>query len=59
MKLGVIVYSNDSETIWNAFRLGNFAQAMGDQAKVSDIYAVATLKELYGIAQESDKIVSF
>ncbi len=106
MKLGIIVYSNDSETIWNAFRLGNFAQAMGDQVKVfligkgveiesldtdrfniseqvemlvdaggkiftcgtclelrqtkiSDIYAVATLKELYEIVQESDRVVSY
>jgi len=106
MKLGVIIYSNDSETVWNAFRLGNFAQAMGDQVslfliskgveiesldtdkfniseqvqmlvdgggklfacgtclelrqlKISDIYAVATLKELYEIVQDSDKIISF
>jgi len=106
VKLGVIVYSNDSETVWNAFRPGNFAQAMGDQVsvfligkgveiesldtdrfniseqvkmlvdgggkifacgtclelrqmKISDIYMVATLKELYEIVQESDKIISF
>ena len=34
MKIGIIVYSTDSETVWNAFRLGVFALKQGDQAKV-------------------------
>lgn len=34
MKLGIIIYSNDPETVWNAFRLGNFARKAGDEAKV-------------------------
>lgn len=34
MKLGVIIYSNDSETVWNAFRLGIFALKEGDAVKV-------------------------
>jgi hypothetical protein len=25
MKLGIIIYSNDPETVWNAFRLGVFS----------------------------------
>ena len=25
MKLGIVIYSGDSETVWNAFRFGNFA----------------------------------
>lgn len=25
MKIGMVIYSNDLETIWNAFRFGNFA----------------------------------
>ncbi len=25
MKIGTVVYSDDSETVWNAFRFGNFA----------------------------------
>ena len=25
MKLGICIYSNDSETVWNGFRFGNFA----------------------------------
>ena len=25
MKLGICIYSNDPESVWNAFRFGNFA----------------------------------
>ena len=34
MRLGIIIYSNDSETVWNAFRFANFALAMGDEVSV-------------------------
>ena len=34
MKTGVILYSNNPETAWNAFRYANFAVKAGDQAKV-------------------------
>src|SRR3989338_2897220 len=34
MKLGIILYSSDPETVWNAFRLGNFALGKGDKVKV-------------------------
>ena len=34
MKLGIIIYSNDPETVWNAFRLGNLARQKGDEVKV-------------------------
>lgn len=34
MKLGIVIYSNDSETVWNAFRLGNFALQQGDRVSV-------------------------
>ncbi len=34
MKLGIVVYSDDSETVWNAFRFGNFTLAMGDEVNV-------------------------
>lgn len=30
MKLGLVVYSNDAETVWNAFRLGVFSLKHGD-----------------------------
>ena len=34
MKLGIIIYSDDTETVWNAFRLGNYALKEGDDVKV-------------------------
>jgi len=34
MKIGMIIYSNDPETVWNAFRFGNFALDEGDSVKV-------------------------
>jgi len=34
MKLTIIIYSNDPETIWNAFRLGNTAAGHGDDVTV-------------------------
>jgi len=34
MKLGIVIYSGDAETVWNAFRFGNFALNQGDQVKV-------------------------
>lgn len=34
MKLGIVIYSNDLETIWNAFRLGIFSRKQGDVVSV-------------------------
>ena len=33
MKLGIVIYSNDSETVRNAFRFGNLALVTGDEVK--------------------------
>lgn len=34
MKLGIVLYSNDPETVWNAFRFGNFSIGKGDEVKI-------------------------
>jgi sulfur relay (sulfurtransferase) complex TusBCD TusD component (DsrE family) len=34
MKIGIIISSNDSETVWNAFRYGNFSLKEKDEVKV-------------------------
>ena len=34
MKIGIVIYSNDAETVWNAFRFANFAIDKGDEVKV-------------------------
>ena len=106
MKLGIVVYSTDSETVWNAFRLGNFALKEKDQVKVfllakgvecealdsekfkvkeqmqslvdaggkilacgtclkirnsqgSELCPLSTMKDLYDLIKESDKVVTF
>ena len=33
MKLGLVIYSTDAETVWNALRLGIFARQQGDQVR--------------------------
>lgn len=33
MKLGIVIYSDEAENIWNAFRLGVFALKQGDSVK--------------------------
>ncbi len=34
MKLGIIIYSNDPESVWNAFRLGVFSRKQGDVVSI-------------------------
>lgn len=34
MKLAMIIYSNDAETVWNGFRLGLFSVQQGDAVSV-------------------------
>lgn len=34
MNLGIVIYSNDPETVWNAFRLGAFSRKQGDTVSV-------------------------
>jgi len=34
MKLGIIIYSNRPETVWNAFRFGNFSIKKKDQVRI-------------------------
>lgn len=34
MRVGIVIYSNDAETAWNAFRYGNFSIKEGDEVKV-------------------------
>lgn len=34
MKLGIVIYSNDPETVWNAFRFATFSAKAGDAVKI-------------------------
>jgi len=33
MKIGIVISTNDPETVWNAFRFGVFALAQGDEVR--------------------------
>ncbi len=106
MKLGIVISTNDSETVWNAFRLANFSRAKGDDVRVflvgkgveyestsddkfdavgeakklakaggailacgtcikarqmggNNLCPISSLKDLYELVQESDKVVTF
>lgn len=106
MKLGIVVYSTDAETVWNAFRLGVFALKQGDMVKAfllakgveceklgteqfdvkgqmqafadsggkilacgtclkvrgsegSELCPLSTMKDLYEIVKESDRVLTF
>lgn len=34
MHTGIVIYSNDTETVWNAFRLGAFCRKQGDDVSI-------------------------
>jgi len=106
MKLGIVIYSTDAETVWNAFRLGVFALKAGDSVNVfllasgvecdsldteqfpvtvqmmdlvekggkilacgtclkirnaegTELCPLSTMKDLYELVRDSDKVVTF
>lgn len=106
MKLGIVIYSTDAETVWNVFRLGLFALKQGDSAKAfllakgveceslhsdqfpakdqmqafvdagdqilacgtclklrhsegTELCPLSTVKDLYELIRDSDRVVSF
>lgn len=106
MKIGIVIYSTDAETVWNGFRFGVFGLKQGDHVKAflmakgvecekldtdqfkvteqmrafvdnggmilacgtclklrhsegSELCPLSTMKDLYEIVKESDRVVSF
>lgn len=106
MKLGIVIYSNDAETVWNAFRLGVFALESKDTVKTfllakgvecesldtekfnvteqmntfvekggemlacgtclkirqsegSELCPLSTMKDLYEVVRDSDRVLTF
>ncbi|HCY76470.1 MAG TPA: sulfur reduction protein DsrE [Ignavibacteriales bacterium] len=103
--MGIVIYSSDSETVWNSFRFGIFSLKEGDKVKVfllakgvecesldndkfnvseqmqlfvdnggeilacgtclkirntegSELCPLSTMKDLYEIIRDSDKLIS-
>ncbi len=105
MKIGIVVSTNDPETVWNAFRFANFSLDAGEDVRVfllgrgveaegiedekfnvreqmerfidsggrifacgtclkirgsdAEICPVSTMKDLYDIVRESDRVLTF
>jgi uncharacterized protein involved in oxidation of intracellular sulfur len=106
MKLGIVIYSDDSETVWNALRVANFGISQGDEVEVfllakgvelenldnavfkvmeqaanfkksggrilacgtclklrksegTEMCPMSTMKDLYQLIKECDKVISF
>jgi len=62
MKIGIIISSNDTETVWNAFRYGNFAIKEGDEVKVfltgKGVEAESLDKEKFTVTQQMKDFVA-
>ncbi len=49
MKLGIVISSNDAETVWNALRLGNLSLTKGDEV---NCFLLAKGVEAEGLSSE-------
>lgn len=54
MKIGIVIYSNDPETVWNAFRFGAFSIKQGNSVKV---FLTGRGVEAEGLDTEKFKVV--
>ena len=62
MKLGVVIYSDDIETIFNALRIANLALAKGDQVKLFLLGRAVVGERFYkafGVFDVSEQIQAF
>ena len=62
MKIGIVIYSNDPETMWNAFRFGNFALAMGDKVKVfllgKGVECASLDRDIFNVTEQSQTFIN-
>jgi uncharacterized protein involved in oxidation of intracellular sulfur len=62
MKIAIVISSNDAETSWNAFRLGNFSLGKGESVKVfllgKGVEAEQVSNEQFNIVEQMEKFVN-
>ena len=61
MKLGIVISTSEPETVWNAYRLANFALNEGDKVKVFLLargVESETGSEKYNIKEQIAKFIS-
>jgi sulfur relay (sulfurtransferase) complex TusBCD TusD component (DsrE family) len=60
--LGIVLYSNDAETVWNAFRLANFAESKGDTVAIfllgKGVEALTIESKEFDINQKADDFLT-
>ena len=54
MKLGIVIYSNEAEVVWNAFRLANFSIGEKDTVRV---FLLAKGVEYEGLSNDKYNIL--
>jgi len=61
MKLGIIISQTDPETVWNAFRFGNFSMNKGHGVKTfligKGVECVEIVHKEYNVIEEINKYV--
>lgn len=61
MKLGIVIYSSDSEVVFNAFRFANFALQKGDDVKIfllaKGVESEALSTEKFNISEQMHSFV--
>jgi len=61
MKIGVIIYSKDPETVWNAFRFAIYSMKQGDEVKIfliaSGVEAEHIDNEKFNVQEELDNFL--
>jgi len=59
--MGIVIYSNDVETVWNAFRFANYAKNQGDSVSIFLLGKGVELENLVKsdstIKEQSDKFL--
>jgi len=60
--IGIVLYSNDAETIWNAFRLANFSETRGDTVTIfligKGVEALTVESKEFDIKQKAEEFVT-
>ena len=60
--LGIIIYSNDAETVWNAYRLANFSAAKGDIVAVfllgKGVEAMTIKDEKFNVKEQFEDFIA-
>ena len=57
MKLAMVISRTSPELVFNAFRLANLSRLRNSQG--SELCPLSTMKDLYTLIEEADRVVTF